>query len=87
MCRDGLMESATANRIVSAKRSMAKALSYRLIIICLDFATVYFFTGTIRVALGFTVVSNIYTTLMYVLHERVWARIHWGIEATNASIR
>jgi uncharacterized membrane protein len=25
------------------------------------------------------IASNIYTTLGYFLHERVWARIKWGI--------
>lgn len=71
--------SATKHRMVSSKRSLVKALTYRLIIICLDFVTVYLFTGAVRVALGFMVVSNLYTTFMYVLHERVWAHIQWGI--------
>ncbi len=66
-------------RIVSRKRSLVKALSYRLVIICLDFLTVYLFTGAVRIAVGFMVVSNLYTTIMYVLHERLWARIQWGI--------
>lgn len=37
-------------------------------------------TGTVKVAIGFMIASNIYTTLAYFAHERIWARIKWGIE-------
>jgi uncharacterized membrane protein len=47
---------------------------------CLDFATIYLFTGALRMAVGFMIVSNIYTTAGYFLHERLWARIRWGID-------
>jgi uncharacterized membrane protein len=67
-------------RIVTTKRSITKAVTYRLVIICLDFTVVYLLTGKATVAAGFMVVSNIYTTVAYVLHERLWARIKWGIE-------
>ncbi len=66
-------------RIVSRKRSVVKALTYRLFIMCLDFATIYLFTGKARVAIGFMIASNIYTTVGYLLHERAWARIPWGV--------
>lgn len=66
-------------RIVTDRRSVAKAITYRVVIMSLDFITIYLFTGTARVALGFMVASNIYTTLGYFLHERAWARIKWGI--------
>lgn len=46
---------------------------------CLDFVTIYLFTGTVRVAVGFMVASNVYTTIGYVVHERIWARIGWGV--------
>ena len=68
------------SRVVSAKRSLVKALSYRLVIVVLDFATIYLFTGKVRVALGFMIASNVYTTAAYVLHERAWARVPWGIK-------
>jgi uncharacterized membrane protein len=68
-------------RIVSRARSITKALSYRLVIVSLDFLTVYIFTRTVRIALGFMIISNLYTTVMYVVHERIWARIQWGIRS------
>jgi adenylylsulfate kinase len=33
-----------------------------------------------RVALGFMIASNIYTTIGYFFHERMWAGIQWGID-------
>jgi len=62
----------------SFKRSIVKSVGYRLIIIILDFTTVYIFTGKVNIALGFMLVSNTYTTIIYFLHERIWDRIKWG---------
>lgn len=59
-------------------RSVVKTVSYRIIILILDFASIYFFTGKIKIAVGFTLISNIYTTLGYFFHERIWDRIKWG---------
>lgn len=65
-------------RTVSRRRSVTKAFTYRILIMCLDFLTIYVFTGTVRIAIGFMVASNIYTTIGYLVHERIWARIAWG---------
>jgi uncharacterized membrane protein len=67
-------------RTVKLRRSVVKSITYRIIIMCLDFLTIYLFTGAVKVALGFMIVSNIYTTVGYFLHERAWSRIHWGID-------
>jgi uncharacterized membrane protein len=72
----------SAQRAPSRKRSIVKAITYRLFIVCLDFLAIYLFTGKVEVALGFMIVSNIYTTVGYFLHERLWARIRWGTEPT-----
>ncbi|MEO6632654.1 MAG: DUF2061 domain-containing protein [Mucilaginibacter sp.] len=60
------------------KRSIAKTISYRVIVVVLDFIAVYLFTGKLKTALGFTIVSNIYTTIIYFFHERIWDKIKWG---------
>jgi len=60
------------------RRSVVKTISYRLVILILDFLCIYLFTGKIKVALGFTIVSNVYTTVCYFLHERMWNKIKWG---------
>lgn len=72
-------------RTSSTKRSVVKAITYRSVIICLDFLAIYLFTHKVEVALGFMIVSNIYTTVGYFLHERIWARIRWGTEAGKAA--
>jgi uncharacterized membrane protein len=69
-------------RTVSGRRSVTKAITYRILIMVLDFITIYLFTGAIRIAFGFMIASNLYTTVAYFLHERIWARITWGISET-----
>ena len=64
----------------SSKRSIVKAITYRAIIICLDFLVIYLLTGKVATAAGFMIISNIYTTVAYFLHERVWSGIKWGLE-------
>lgn len=68
------------NTRASRKRSIVKAITYRAIIVCLDFVVIYLLTGKAAMAAGFMVVSNIYTTFGYFIHERVWAGIRWGLE-------
>jgi len=60
------------------KRSVVKTISYRVVILILDFTSIYLFTGQLKIAVGFMLVSNIYTTLAYFFHERIWNRIKWG---------
>jgi len=59
----------------SRKRSIVKAVTYRGIIICLDFLVIYLLTGKVVTAAAFMIVSNIYTSAAYFLHEHFWARI------------
>lgn len=61
------------------KRSLIKSISYRILIMGLDFTAIKLFTGRSDVAVGFVIVSNVYTTIAYFLHERMWNRIKWGI--------
>ncbi|MDP4218956.1 MAG: DUF2061 domain-containing protein [Bacteroidota bacterium] len=62
----------------SRKRSIVKAVTYRIVIIILDFTTIYLFTGKITIAVGFMLISNLYTTFAYYFHERIWSSIAWG---------
>jgi len=57
-----------------------KAITYRGVIVCLDFLVIYLLTGKVMTAVAFMIVSNIYTTVAYFLHEHVWADIRWGLE-------
>ena len=64
--------------VETLSRSVVKTLSYRITILILDFVCIYIFTGQVRIALGFMIASNIYATLGYFLHERIWGKIKWG---------
>jgi uncharacterized membrane protein len=61
-------------------RSIVKTIGYRIIILTLDFVAVYLFTKQIKIAVGFMIVSNVYTTLGYFFYERIWQKIKWGIK-------
>ena len=60
------------------RRSVVKTISYRVVILILDFVCIYLFTGKIKVAFGFMIVSNVYTSIGYFFHERIWDKIKWG---------
>ena len=64
-------------------RSIVKALTYRLMIVVLDVTVIYILTGRLDAALGFSVASNIYRTIAYYFHERLWNRIGWGITSVS----
>ena len=70
----------------TTKRSLVKAFTYRAIIVALDISVIYLLTGRVDIALGFTVISNIYTTVAYFAHERVWNKIKWGTERTHPTV-
>ncbi|MDD5772742.1 MAG: DUF2061 domain-containing protein [bacterium] len=59
-------------------RSIVKTVTYRVFILTLDFTTVYLITGKVNIAFGFMIISNIYTTIGYFFHERIWDKIKWG---------
>lgn len=70
-------------RKVLIRRSFVKALTYRVVIMSLDFGTVLIFTSALRIAIGFMIASNLYTTVAYLLHERIWSRVTWGIDEND----
>jgi uncharacterized membrane protein len=72
------MSAETHRTDETLSRTITKTVSYRVFILVLDFLSIYLFTGKVRVAVGFMLVSNLYTTLGYFVHERIWDRIHWG---------
>jgi uncharacterized membrane protein len=59
-------------------RSVVKAISYRIIVVIADFTAVFLFTGRAEIAIGFVLISNVYTSLLYFVHERLWDRVAWG---------
>ena len=45
-----------------------------------DFGALYLSKDKVQIAFGFMIASNVYTTVAYITHERIWSRVGWGIE-------
>lgn len=70
-------------------RSIAKAITYRIISIMIDSVIAYAITKNAKQTLVLVVISNVISIGIYFLHERAWNRIHWGkhtiaIDTTSA---
>jgi uncharacterized membrane protein len=61
-----------------AKRSFAKAATYRIGATMFDLVGVYAVTGKPQVAIGFAFIANLCSLVGYYLHERIWARVRWA---------
>ena len=59
-------------------RSIAKALSYRILGSCLTGVLVYFFSGNLKVSFGVGAMDMIGKIGLYWLHERIWNLIPLG---------
>lgn len=57
---------------VSKKRSIYKSITFRILIIAMDLVVIYLLTHRIDTTLGITVISNISSTFLYFIHERIW---------------
>lgn len=60
------------------KRSIAKSITYRLLSLSADSTVAYLVTRDLALSAGIVIFVNVYSTLLYYVHERVWAHIQWG---------
>lgn len=59
-------------------RSIVKAITYRILSMTADTITAYILTRSMAMTIGLVILVNGYSTILYFLHERVWANIQWG---------
>lgn len=59
----------------SKKRSLYKSITFRILIIVMDIVVIYLLTRRIDTTIGITVISNVTSTLLYFIHERIWNNI------------
>lgn len=59
-------------------RSIVKAITYRILILCSDALIIFAITHRYDITLGVIFVSNIASTIMYFIHERAWNNVRWG---------
>ncbi|OGG08755.1 hypothetical protein A2154_00420 [Candidatus Gottesmanbacteria bacterium RBG_16_43_7] len=59
-------------------RSLAKAITFRALVIITNGSLVYIITRRIDLTSGVVLLQAVVNTLLYIIHERAWNRIHWG---------
>ncbi len=62
----------------SKRRSVAKAISYRVFATLLTTLIAWALTGKISTGLQIGALDGVTKLFCYFLHERFWARIKWG---------
>ena len=69
---------------VSAKRHLAKTISYRIISTLIGFLIMWGVTGKIEFGAAFGVIELLYKPIQYYIHERIWYRwISYGLVKVN----
>ena len=69
---------------VSAKRHLAKTISYRIISTLIGFLIMWTITGKIEVGAAFGVIELLYKPIQYYIHERIWYKwISYGLIKVN----
>ena len=63
---------------VQTKRSLLKAITFRTLIICSDTLLIFLITHRWETTAGLVIVTNLASTTLYFIHERIWSRIAWG---------
>lgn len=69
---------------VSAKRHLAKTISYRVISTLVGFLIMWWVTGSVTFGAAFGFAELLYKPIQYYIHERVWYKfIKFGLVETN----
>lgn len=65
---------------VSAKRHLAKTISYRIISTLVGFLIMWKATGSVKFGAAFGIAELVYKPIQYYIHERVWYKyIKFGL--------
>ena len=66
---------------VSAKRHIAKTISYRVLSTLIGFLIMWWASGSIKLGAAFGVAEILYKPLQYYIHERIWYKyIKFGLK-------
>ena len=61
------------------KRTWTKALTWQAIGLLMMSTVNYFYLGNLQQGIGLSLLLTALGLLTYVVHERLWARVRWGI--------
>jgi uncharacterized membrane protein len=68
------------NYKVTAKRHVAKTISYRVVSTGIGFVIMWLATGSIKIGAAFGLVELVYKPIQYYIHERIWYKwIKFGL--------
>ena len=56
-----------------------------MLVLCSDFAMIFLITRRWHTTLGLVIATNLASTSLYFLHERLWNKIDWGRTAQDES--
>lgn len=59
-------------------RSLVKSLTFRIAVIASDFLITSVITGNALQAVNLIIFTNLFSTILYFIHERIWNNIEWG---------
>ena len=59
-------------------RSVAKTLSWRLLVLIIDFTVAYIFTRDVDISSKLAIAKLIIASIFYFFHERFWNKVSWG---------
>jgi uncharacterized membrane protein len=73
--------------IESPKRSLFKSITYRGIVLLSDTLIASIVTGQIAEAIGIVFFTNVFSTFLYYIHERIWTDFDWLRDVTGKQSR
>ena len=62
----------------NVSRSLVKSITFRILIILSDSIVIYLITKRFDTTVSLIIISNLASTVIYFIHERIWTKIHWG---------
>ena len=69
---------------VQVKRSLVKAMTFRTLILCSDAVVIFLITHRWETTVSLVIATNLASTTLYFIHERIWSRIQWGRAVEDA---
>ena len=66
--------------MVSKKRHIAKAVTWRVLATSVTFSLLFIFTENVTIASKITIFSMVIKTILYYCHERLWYKTKWGVK-------
>ena len=60
------------------RRTLAKAISYRIICIIMLSIITYLITGNLIQMTSIVVIFQSFQTIIYYFHEQIWEQVKWG---------